>query len=245
MAFAVNDLLQVACEDLNLVEDGDPISGDLASKAEGCLNRAITTLNADGYISLTVDTVERTASGSIVFKKLEEGETPSAYVVDSEPPDTVSGVSRKVGIRWMRLRPSNVQAMDRLQTYSYPTTWSYGVSYETAPSGQTRQVGILHLNGSYPSQLRVYINSQLPHYKLGDTIYLSPLYYNIVLYATEDMLVARYHLKSYEERVGRDLLGAKKSINTNTANNRPLDNGLDSDASYLDGYENLIGGVGF
>lgn len=245
MAFAVNDIIQTACTDLNLTGDGEPVSGELAAQSENCLNRAITTLNSDGYISQSVATIDRVAAGSIIFKKLEAGEAQEPNVVNSEPPDSVGGVSRKVGIRWFRLRPTNPQAMDRQLTYSLPTSWSYGVGQETAPSGKTRNVGVLRLDGSNPTELRVYVNSQLSHYKLGDTIYLSPLYYNLVLYSLEERLVAHYKLKSYEDQVNKDLTGAKKAIDTNTANNRPLDNGLDASGSYLDGYCDLVGGVGF
>lgn len=245
MAFAVNDIIQTACEDLLLTDDGEPVSGELAAKAEGCLNRAITSLNSDGYVSQNVETLDRTAAGSIIFKSLEPGETAGGNVVNMEPPDTVTGVSRKVGIRWMRMRPSNIQQMNRTNTYSYPTTWCYGVKSETAPSGNTRQVGVLSLNGTYPAELRVYLNSQLPHYKLGDMIYLSSLYYNLVLYALEQKLVEKYKLKSYEDGVVRELGAAKRAIDTNTANNRPLDNGIDEGGSYLDGYFDLLGGNGF
>ena len=245
MAFAVNDIIQTACEDLLLTDDGEPVSGELAAVAEGKLNQAINSLNSDGYISLSVGTVDKTAAGRIVFKKLEAGEIPDANVVNSEPPDSITGVSRKVGIRWFRLRPTNPQAMDRQLTYSLPTSWNYGIKSETAPSGNPRQVGVLELNGSSPTQLRVYVNSQLAHYKLGDMIYLSSLYYNLVLYALEERLVAKYKLKSYEDRVNIDLLAAKKAVDTNTANNRPLHNGLECGGSYLDCYEDLIGGVGF
>lgn len=244
MAFAVNDIIQTACEDLLLVEDGEPVSGQLAAVAEGKLNQAINSLNSDGYISQSVNAVDRNVAGRIVFKKLEAGEIPTQEVVNSEPPDSVSGVSRKVGIRWFRLRPTNPQAMDRQITQSLPTSWNYGVVTETAPSGNPRQVGILDLNGSCPCEVRVYVNSKLAHYKLGETIYLSSLYYNLVLYALEERLVARYKLKSYEDRVNLDLLSAKKAVDTNTANNRPLDNGIDDCDDYLSPYYDLIGGVG-
>lgn len=245
MAFAVNDILQTACEDLMLVEDGEPVSGTLASKAESCLNRAITSLNSDGYMSQCVRPLDVTAAGKVIFKRLESGETKPQNVIDIAPPDNVTGVSRKIGIRWMRLRPSNPQAMDRAITYSFPTLWSYGVDYETAPSGEQRQVGVLDLNGTYPSELRIYLNSQMSHYKLGDTIYLSSLYYNLVLYALELKLVEKYKLKSYEDDVKLELTAAMKAVDTNTANNRPLDNGLEECGDYLAPYYDLIGGVGF
>lgn len=245
MAFKVNSVVQTACEDLMLTSDGDPVSGELASQCEGALNRAINSLNSDGYISLTVDTRDVVSSGSVVFRKLEEGEQAGNNVVDMEPPDTVSGVSRKVGVRYMRLRPSNPQQMDRTATYSYPTAWSYGVSTETAPSGEPRNVGTLRLNGTYPAELRIYLNSQMPNYRLGDTIYLSPLYYNLVLYALEAKLVDKYKLFSYQASVDKELAGAMRAIDNNTARNRPLDNGISEGGSYLDGYYQILGGNGF
>lgn len=245
MSWAVNDIIQTAAEDLMLTEDGNPVSGDLAAKCEECLNRAITTLNSDGYISLTVDVVDRVAAGSIIFKKLEEGEASDSNIVDSEPPDEVNGVSRKVGIRWMRMRGSNKQMMDRTSTYSYPTTWCYGISTELAPSGKTRLVGTLSLNGTYPAELRIYLNSQMPHYKLGDMMYLSSLYYNLVLAQLKMVLIEKYKLYSYKDGASLDLIAAQKAIDAKTANNRPLDNGLAEGGSYLDGYYDLLGGNGF
>jgi hypothetical protein len=244
MSFAVNDLLQTACEDLMLTDDGTPISGELASKAESCLNRAITSLNSDGYMSLTQNIYDRVAAGNILFKKLEEGEQPSANIINVEPPDSVDGVSRKIGNRWMKLRPMNKQFMDRTNTYSYPYLYCYGVDSEIAPSGNERQVGIVYLNGTYPSELRMYVNSQLPHYKLGDTIYLSSLYYNLVLYATEQKLIEKYKLYSYRDGVDLELTKAQKAVDTNTANNRPDSNDSYEVGSYLDPYYNMMGGVG-
>lgn len=245
MSWSVNDMVQTACEDLMLTDDGVPVSGELASQAENCLNRAITDLNSDGYMSLSAQTVNRMSTGAVYFRRLGTGEMPNSNTVDMEPPDTVTGVSRKVGIRWMPLRPTNKQAIDRQNTYSLPTSWSYGIETETAPGGTPRNVGVLRLNGTNPVELHIYLNSQLPHYRLGDTMYLPSLYYNLVLYALERRLVIKYKLKSYQEDVERDLLIAKKAINTNTANNRPLDSGLEGGGTYLDCYYDLLGGNGF
>lgn len=244
MSWSVNDMVQTACEDLVLTDDGVPVSGALAAQAENCLNRAITDLNSDGYMSLSAQTVDRMSAGAVYFRKLEAGETMESNTVDMEPPDTVTGVSRKLGIRWMPLRPTNKQAIDRQYTYSLPTSWSYGIETEATPGGTQRNVGVLRLNGTNPVELRIYIHSQLSHYRLGDTMYLPSLYYNLVLYALERRLVIKYKLKSYQEDVERDLLIAKKAINTNNANNRPLDSGLECGGTYLDCYEDLVAGVG-
>lgn len=220
----VNSLIQEACEDLNMVADGEPVSGDLAASAEGCLNRAIASLNADSYISLTVRTRDVHAAGNIVFRKLEDGEVAGGGVIDQEPPDTVQDVARLVGSRYVRLTPAERFAVDRAVLQNLPTVWNYGVELETAPSGRNRRVGRIRLNGTYPCDIRVYENDRLPQYRLGDTIYLSELYYSLILYSLELRLVKKYKLFSYQQSVEEDLAAAMKSIDSNTSQNRPMVN---------------------
>ena len=218
MAFYVNTLLQEAHEDLDLAASGDPISGPMAAAGEACLNRAIRTLNGDGYISLTQQTYDIVAPGRIHFRKLEPGEVKE-NTIDMEPPAGIECVARRVGMRYVRLLPSNREYLDRTCTYTYATSWCYGEETEVAPSGATRRVGTIYTNGTYPVDYRVYVDSQLPAYHLGDQIYLPSLYYNLLLYATESALVAYHKLYAYSERVERDLSGAQKSIDRRHLNN--------------------------
>lgn len=241
---SVNELIQEACEDLSRVGDGETVSPDLAASCEGLLNRAITTLNSDGFISLTVNTVDTVAAGCVTFRKLEDGEEPQPNTVDAEPPDTIQGVARKVGTRWVRLGSSNQETMDRVHTYGMPYQWTYGVEFETAPSGETRRKGVLRLNGEYPVELRIYENSTLPHYRLGDMIYLSPLYHDVILYTLEMRMVKKYKLYSYEERVQHDLDGAMAAIDSNAAQNRPMRND-DQLCSFVSPAQDLVSGYGF
>jgi hypothetical protein len=242
MSFKLNELLQTACEDLNLADE--PISGELAADAEGCFNRALTGLNSDGYISLTMQTYDRTSAGNVVFKKLEEGEPRPANVIDEEPPDAVDGVSRQVGQRWLKLRPVDPQFLSQCYTGGLPQFYFYGTDTETAPSGNTRAVGTVHLNGNYPDRLRIFVNSAIPHYKLGDTIYLSSLYYNLLLYATEAKLVDKHKLYSYSDKVELELSKAMKAIDTNHVKNQPdMYDGAAVD-SYLSPYYDFLGGAG-
>ena len=244
MAFAMNDLVQEACEDLTLTGIGEAVEGKLAAAAEGCVNRAIAQLNGDGYVSMTQHALDINAAGSIYFRKLEPGEH-KANTVDQEPPDGVEGVSRKIGMRYMRLRPTSRDVLDRAQTFSFPTMWTYGVDHEIAPSGEQREVGVIRVNGSYPTDYRVYVNSQLPKYRLGETIYLSSLYRNLILYATEMKLVELMKLVSYRDQVQTNLDGAMKLIDTKHANNAPDTPENVPDGNYLDGYYNVLGGTGF
>lgn len=241
---AVDTLIQQACEDLSRVGDGEPVPPELAASCEDLLNRAITSLNSDSYISLTVNTHDIVCAGDILFRKLEEGEERQPNTVDQEPPDEIQGVARKVGLRYIRLNPANQEFMDARHTYGMPTQWTYGVETETAPSGETRRVGRISLNGEYPCDLRVYENSKLPYYKLGDFIYLSPLYHDLILYTLEMRMVAKYKLYSYKEQVKEDLAGAMRAIDTTTANNRPMrnENVYDPITRPVDG---LLSGYGF
>lgn len=243
--FTVNQLLQEAAEDLSMVQDGEQLSGKRAASAEGCLNRAITALNSDNFISLSVKTHDLMAAGPVYFRKLEEGEERPANTIDQEPPDAVQAVSRKVGIRWIGLVGANKEQMDHAITYSLPQLWCYEITTETAPSGNERRVGVVRLNGDAPTELRIYENSAMPHYRQGDTIYLSPLYYSLVLYQTEMFMVDKYKLYSYEPKVQLNLTKAMKAIDTNAANNQPLVNGVDAVADYMTPYYNLLGGNGF
>ena len=241
----VNELIQTAAEDLSQVSDGETVSGDLADSYEGLLNRAITGLNQDGYMSVTVKEYECEAAGSVVFRKLEENETAPAHTIDSAPPDSVQGVARNVGIRWMRLTGAEPQTLAACNTFSLPQLYSYSLGDEIAPSGNRRVVGILKLNGSAPVQLKVFVNSALPKYRLGDTIYLSDLYHDLILYALEVKACKKYKLYSYLEQAERDLAEAKDLIDRNTLQNRPMTN-IDEGCcgGYMDDFYNGLGGVG-
>lgn len=242
MAFAVNELINEALEDVNLLGSGETAEGDMAASAEGCLNRAIRELNGDGYVSLTQHSFDINAAGPIYFRKLEPGET-KPNTIDMEPPDSVDNVARTIGMRYVRLRPASRDVLDRTRTYSFPTMWSYGVDSEIAPSGTPRQVGIVYVNGSYPTDCRLYVMSQLPKYRLGDTIYLSSLYRNLILYATELKLVELKKLYSYKEDVKRNLGIAMKQIDTKHLNNEPAtpDYGESQGVTAAD----LLAGYGF
>lgn len=240
----VNELIQSACEDVNLVSDGDAVPGEIAASAEGLLNRAIAMLNQDSFLSCTVKEYDRVSAGSVVFRKLEEGEEQQPNCIDSEPPDSVQGVSRKVGIRWMRLTPASPQDLAASNTFSLPQLYCYSLDTETAPSGKERVVGVLKMNGSNPVEMKVFVNSRMPQYRLGDTIYLSDLYHDLILYALEVRLCKKYKLYSYLDQAEKDLNDAKDAIDRNTLVNRPLTNIGNGANGYMDDYYNGLGGVG-
>lgn len=240
----VNEIIQTACEDVSMVGDGETVTGDLASSCEGLLNRAITELNQDGYMSMTVKEYDVVAAGSVTFRKLGEGEQPGQNMVDSEPPDSVQGVSRKVGIRWLRLTPASPQDIASSNSFSLPLIYSYSITDEEVSFGKRRNIGVLRMNGSAPVELKIFVNSALPKYRIGDTMYIPDLYRSLVLYALEVKICRKYKLYSYLEQANADLLAAKDSIDRNTLQNRPLTNIDNGCGGYMDDYYNGLGGVG-
>lgn len=236
----VNELIQTACEDMSL--DSDAVGGDLAASCVGLLNRAIAMLNGDSYVVSNMREYEASSTGRIEIRKKEPGEDIGG--IDAEAPQNIQGVSRKVGIRWLPLRPSNPQDMNALRTFSLPQFYSYQVDTEIAPSGKTRNVGVISFNGSAPIFAKIFAIEPLPEYKLGDRIYLSDLYHDLILYALEVRIAKKYKLTSYLAQAEQDLADAKDAFDRNTVANRPLTNTALSSRGYMDDYYDGLGGVG-
>lgn len=240
----VNEIINTACRDLSMIRDDENADGDLLDACVELLNVAIASLNSDAYIASTIREDEVSAAGHVYFRKAVTGETLGADSIDIEPPDNIVGVARKVGIRYLRLTGATPQDLAAAATASLPQLYSYGITSETAPDSSIRMVGVLSLNGTVPVVLKVFSAQAMPKYSAGDTIYLSDLYRNLVLYALEMRMVKRYKLYAYKESVAEDLLEAKDAIDKNAAVNRPLTNLGNAVGSYMDDFCNGMAGVG-
>lgn len=241
---AVNSLVQEALELVSMVGDGQQAKGKRAAKALTLLNRVIARLNNDNYFSSTVDFKDIEAHGEIVFKKLEAGEQPGPGVIDMEPPEAIEGVSRKLGIRWLELRGSNPRDMMARKSYSLADCYAYGLSSETAPSGEERLVGTVMLNGVANSLFRVFMNHRLPKYELTDTMAISPLYHDAILYSLAVALCDEYKLYDYKPELERQKGAALAVIDRNALNNRMMENDMYGYGSYQDAYYNGLAGNG-
>ena len=245
---AVNSIIQEALELTSMVGDGEAADGTLAASALGLLNRVIARLNNDNYFSSTQDYRDVGAGGKVYFKKLEEGETfessDGSECVDMDPPESIVGVSRKLGIRWLQLLPSNPRDQMAMTSWSLPTTYSYGFRFEKAPSGKDRMVGEVLLNGNAYSQIRVFMNHRLPKYSITDNMAISPLYHDAILYSLAVAICEKYKLKDYQPEMERQKDAALAVIDVNTLNNRALNSGLVNQESYMDSYFNGLGGNG-
>lgn len=245
---AVNKLVQEVYEALNLVGLGEAADDTQAVTGSNELNRLITDLNSEDYLSMTQHWVDATPSNTIVFKKLREGEIAESNVVNMEPPEKVEGVARKIGLRYMPLMSCDLMQMAQRSPVQLPTSWYYGREYETVSTElgeEQREVGIIRLDGYSRSPLRVWYNSQMPKYTLNDTIYLADSYNNLLFTGLKLRLARFFELSETKKQdCYSEHLAAKRLIKRNTITQRMMQTGPVI-GSYNDNYENGIAGTGW
>lgn len=246
---SVNALIQEAAELCAMTGLGETVDGTLAASCLNPLNRTIAKLNNDNYFSSCLDTVEANAAGEIQFKVLEEGEIvpEGKVVINMEPPEAIVGVSRKVGIRWLELYGSNPQDMAAVTSMTLPTHYCYQVFAETTPHDHTphnRLVGKLSLNGMGFSAIKVFMNRRIPTLKLTDSIPVSPLYHDAILYSLAEMMCIQFKLTDYQPEISREKNAALAMIDRNTLNNRMMENGTRLMSSYDKSFYDGLAGEG-
>lgn len=241
---SVNALCQEAAELCSMVGDQEAMDGSLAASFLNILNRTIAKLNNDSYFSSCMDTVDATCAGELYFKQLEENEPlpDDIAVVNMDPPECVVGASRQLGIRWIELLPSNPQDMAAARSMTLPSHYCYETSSEVAPSGKVRLVGRLSLNGHGRATIKVFLNRRFPEYKLTDSIPVSPIYHDAILYSLAYAACVKYKLDDYKQEIRDEKNSALAVIDRNTLNNRAMENGTRLYSSYDQAYNDGLAG---
>lgn len=250
---AVNDLIQDAYESIGMTGIGEA-AGDYAEDnmpVVACkeLNRLISTLNSQGYLAMAQKFVDCPNAKVIYFRKLVPGETANSATVDMEAPQKIESVARKLGIRYVLLNNSNVIQQSQVNPCTTAMTWTYETEVEEVPAPDdhgfiTRVVGILRLDGEPRDTVRVWYNSQLPKYKLDETIYLSDLY-NELLMSGLCYRLANYFELSEEKKASTasDFLAAKTLIKRANATQR-MQQCAEVGTDWRNNYYNGVNGVG-
>lgn len=243
-----NQLIQDAYESIGMAGLGESVaeSGDDNLNVVGVkeLNRLITQLNNENYLSMSQQWVDGPQARVIYFRKLEDGET-ALNTIDMEPPQKIESVARAVGDRFIVLRNSNLIDQSYKNPGTTALTWTYNTEVETqtmSDHGQQRIVGILTLDGDPRNKVRIWYNSKLPSYKLDDNIYLSDLYNELLMSGLCNRL-ANYFELSEEKKASTaaDFLAAKSMIKRNNATQRMMQTSkLGSD--WRDSYYNGLNG---
>lgn len=239
---AVNDLIHNAYESINMVGLGESADGDMDKVGVKELNRLITTLNNQGFLCMSQKSVDTGRANVIYFRKLEGGET-AEHTVDMEPPTKIEGVSRKLGLRYVPLEPSNHMRMAMKNPYTMATAWTWDLEIEQGPT-QPRNVGILTLDGDPHGDLRIWYNGQIPKYELDQVIYL-PDIYNELLMSGLCVFLANFHELSDAKKaeLNTAFTTAKNLIKVPTAQQR-MSAGGSVGGSYNDPYFNGLAGTG-
>ena len=232
MSISANELIQQAYESLNMTGLGESTDGTMALVGLQQMNRAISVLNNEGYLSMLQKFIDVPAASTVYFRKLFDGEAAIPHSVDMEPPEKVEGVARSVGNRFIPMHSMDSVQMSMKNPMSLPTSWNYGTDFEDVPKEYAtlermkREIGILRLDGRSVSPLRIWYNAKLPKYTLDDTIYLSDIYNELLMSATKCRLAEFYEL-SDSKKAGcyADLDYAKSLIKRNNVTQRMMRNG--------------------
>lgn len=250
---AVNKLLQTCNEMIGVVSPEDSLDGNaslygsLSQVSLDQLNMLISELNGQGYISIAQDWVDATGCRTIYFKKLAEGEEAGPDVIDREPPETIDGVSRRIGASWLPLDNMDLQQMMQHNQNSLPRVWNYGRTFEPIPDdpdGHQRCVGVLRLDGHCSQGLRIFLSAKLKTYTLDDTIYLPDAYNNMLIQGLCYKLCVWHDLDSKEAKFDTAFTAAKSLIKRQNITQRMLHVGTVG-RSYKDDYEDGVAGYGW
>ncbi len=246
MPISINQLVKEACELTSLVAPGESVDGNMATAAVAQLNRAVSVLNSQDYIAGAVRAAD--VSGSeILFRVPLPGEEAAGNAVAEEPPEKVSGVSRKIGDRFVRLAASDPVAISSASRKSLATSFCYDVYQESVSvSGKysVRMVGRITLDGSAPQGCRVFYNSKIPQYRLSDTCYLSDIYRDMLVDALCVGLCDLYKLVSYRPLFEERLAEAKRLVKRDRIAGRML-RFSERIGDYRDAYLAGLSGEGF
>lgn len=241
---AVNELVQMAYEGINMTGLGESTDGTMA--LVGCqeLNRLISTLNSQGYLAHMQKFIDVPSARTIYFRKLKEGEAPQPHSIDMEPPEKIEGVARKIGERFIPLHPNDSIQMCMKNPFTIPTSWNYGRDFEPMPEQfatldeMQREIGVLAIDGTTVQPLRIWYNSKMPTYNLDDRIYLSDLYNELLFSGLKYRLACFYELSdSKKADCYSDFTAAQKLIKRNNITQRMMQSGKMA-GSYMDAYYN-------
>lgn len=241
----VNTLIQQAHEDIGATGLEESTEGSESTVGLRKLNQLISELNSQGFISVSQNYIDVGPSTIYYFRQLtdEERETPEPNVIDMVPPEKIDGVGRRVGERFIQLGSADIEQMSTKNWNTVATGWNYGRKIEEIPGSdpvQSREYGILQLDGRCNQGARIFYSAKIPTYTLDDTVYLSDLYNSLLLSGLSYKLACFYHLDDQTKQDAyTDFTAAKNLIKRNNVTQRMLRTGK-LGGSYSDQYHNAL-----
>ena len=251
MSISVQQLVQTAFQNCSLIGDGESVDGTMAGTtandgALGLLNNMLAELNNQRFIPSACQTFEYTHTENSVFVgRSWTGQRPSNYVLITEVPQTLTGVSRKIGDRWLPLHSCDKQQMYSRTRKALATSWSYELTEGWNDSlGGATYFGHVTLDTNRPTLIRVFYTKRITVGGLNDPLFLSDMYFDLLLNGLCVKLCVKYKLTEYLPIFEQQFKQAKNLIKRSNATQRMLQRG-DLGGGYDDSFYNGLGGVGW
>lgn len=242
MAISVQQLVQQACEQCSLTAPGKSVSGNISAMALKLLNNLLSELNNQDYITSSIETYDVAGADKIRFKS--EGNIGAGDVSVSIVPNKVIGVSRKLGDRWVPLYSCNRQQIDQRTKRSLPTSWCYEIEPFEYAEGSFTNIGVLTIDSNRGNLLKVYVPKQIVADSLNSMLYISDIYYDLLLQGMCVKLCDWAKTYEYKAEFNKNFKAAKGLIKRTNQTQRMLQNG-DLQGGYDDNYYNAMAGVGW
>ena len=254
MSISVQQLVQTAFQNCSLIGDGESVDGTMAGTtandgALGLLNNLLAELNSQGFISqsnsyMTFTWIEgcRFVGGS--WSPSQQGPIPPNFILGPVP-DKLTGVSRKIGDRWIPLHSCDKQQMMSRTRKSLATSWCYElVDGFNQSAGGYMAWGALTLDTTRPTEIRTFYNEKIKATSLVAPLFLNDMYFDLLLNGLCVKLCVKYKLTDYLPIFEQQFKQAKNLIKRSNATQRMLQRG-DLGGGYDDSFYNGLGGVGW
>lgn len=247
MSISVQQLVQTAFQNCSLIGDGESVDGTMAGTtanegALGLLNNLLAELNSQNYIASSIIYNDFTFGDRLYFSDGSNPNTPKVTL--GFVPDKVVAVSRKIGDRWLPLHSCDPQQMDTRTKKSLPTSWCY----ETCEGNYSHYLhfrqGILRIDSMMPTPIRFWVLRPIVAGSLSSSLYLSDIYFDLLLNGLCVKLCVKYKLTDYLPIFDQQFKQAKNLIKRSNATQRMLQRG-DLGGGYNDSFYNGLGGVGW
>ena len=251
MSISVQQLVQTAFQNCSLIGDGESVDGTAYGTtahdgALGLLNNLLSELNNQGYIVSGFEEKELTYSKPTILLDRNSMFFTDEILLGVIPPK-LEGVSRKIGERWLPLHSCNRQQMASRNAMQLPTSWSYEVT-KTMFTYQGEEFfvehGLLILDTKKPTPIKIWFSQPLKAEKNDTTLYLSDIYFDLLMNGLCVKLCVKYKLTEYLPIFEQQFKQTKNLIKRSNATQRMLQRG-DLGGGYDDSFYNGLGGLGW
>lgn len=237
MAISVQQLVQHAAEMCSLVNPGRDVGGNVSAMALKLLNGLLAELNNQEMIASAVEEHDSVFARELAIVKTGDPTPSTEYIAVSQVPDRILGISRRIGDRYVPLYSCNRQQMAQRTQKALPTSFTYEQS-TYINNNHTYCRGVVLVDSNRPQKFKVWWSNKIVASALTDTLYLSDMYYDLLLQGLCVKLCDWAKTYEYKAEFDKNFRAAKNLIKRSNQSQRMLQNGTLAggyDDTYYDG----------